>query len=258
MSQMFVQIATPTAGSEVPRSIEVTGSISVQISPGHGALTSKSVHVQFGDGGPVRAATFPTQTTWRCVGQPNGSVPSGAMINLNVMASGTIRFFIVRGEPDLEDVDASASVTVRITNPPSQVAIDAFAPEMSSTQLPLDFTLTGSTSDPDANFSLVQMALDTGDFAPVDNLSGDWSHWQKALSLSARLHHFIVQAFDASSNVTQQEAVLNVLLTPAPPDPAPGSITSWTRLEPQCRYGPQRERLTVRPVMAHGLAMADG
>ena len=61
MSQMFVQIATPAAGAEVPRSIEVTGSISVQFSPRHGPLTSRSVHVQFGDGGPVRAATFPPQ-----------------------------------------------------------------------------------------------------------------------------------------------------------------------------------------------------
>ncbi|MGE3783961.1 MAG: hypothetical protein AB7H71_14645, partial [Alphaproteobacteria bacterium] len=32
-----------------------------------------------------------------------------------------------------------------------------------------------------------------------------------------------------------QEAFLHVVPTPAPPDPAPGSITSWTRLEPQCR-----------------------
>ena len=235
MSQMFVEITTPTAGAEVPRSIEVTGSISVQFSPGHGPLTSKSVHVQFGNGGPVQAATFLTQTTWRCVGQPNGSVPPGATISLNVTASGTIRFLIVRGEPDIEDVDASASVTVRIANPPSQVAIDAFAPEVSAAHLPLAFTLTGSTSDPDANVSLVQVALDIGEFEAVDNLSGNWSRWQKALSLTAGLHRFVVQARDAGGNLTQQVAFLNVLPVPAPPDPAPGSITSWTRLEPQCR-----------------------
>jgi len=36
---------------DVPRTIEVTGSISVQFSPRHGPLLSKSVRVQFGDGG---------------------------------------------------------------------------------------------------------------------------------------------------------------------------------------------------------------
>ena len=162
-------------------------------------------------------------------------MPPGATINLNVTASGTIRVLIVRGEPDIEDVDASDSVTVRMANPPSQVTIDAFAPEVSTAQLPLAFTLTGSTSDPDANVSLVQMALDTGDFTPADNLSGDWSRWQKVLSLSAGLHRFSVQARDAGGNVTQQDAFLNVLPVPAPPNPPPGSITSWTRLEPQCR-----------------------
>jgi hypothetical protein len=232
---MFVQIATPAAGAEVPRSIEVTGSISVQFSPRHGPLTSKSVRVQFGDGGPVQAATFVTETTWRCVGQPNASLPPGATINLSVTASGTVRVLIVRGEPDIEDVDAGTSVAVRLANPPAAVTIDAFAPEVSTAQLPLAFTLAGSTSDPDANVSLVQMALDTGDFTPVDNLSGDWSRWQKALSLTAGLHRFVVQARDAGGNVTQQEAFLHILLTPAPPDPAPGSITSWTRLEPRCR-----------------------
>ena len=81
----------------------------------------------------------------------------------------------------------------------------------------------------------MQIALDTGDFTPADNLSGDWSRWQKGLSLSAGLHRFSVQARDAGGNVTQQDAFLNVLPVPPPPDPPPGSITSWTRLEPQCR-----------------------
>src|SRR5581483_9934576 len=108
MSQMFVQIASPAAGTEVPRSIEVTGSISVHFSPKHGPLTSKSVRVQFGDGGPAQAATFLTDTTWRCVGQPSGSVAPGATINLNVTAFGSVRVLILPGEPDIEDVEASA------------------------------------------------------------------------------------------------------------------------------------------------------
>ena len=235
MSQLFVQIDAPAAGAEVPRVIEVTGSIAVQFTPGRGPMTGKSVSVQFGDGGPIQAATFVTDSTWRCIGQPNANVPPGAAINLNVHAAGTIHFFIVRGEPDIEEVEAGTSLTVRIANPPSQIAIDAFPPEVSSAQWPLLFTLAGATLDPDANVSLVQAALDTGDFAPVDNMTGNWSRWQMAFSLSAGLHRFTVQAIDGGGNVTQQEAFLNVLPIPAPPDPPPGSITSWTRLEPQCR-----------------------
>jgi hypothetical protein len=46
---MFVQITAPGPGTpEVPRAFTVAGSISVQLSSGHGPLVSKSVSVQFG------------------------------------------------------------------------------------------------------------------------------------------------------------------------------------------------------------------
>ena len=61
MSQMFVQIAAPAAGAEVPRSYRGHRQHLGAVLAGHGPLTSKSVHVQFGDGGPVQAATFPPQ-----------------------------------------------------------------------------------------------------------------------------------------------------------------------------------------------------
>jgi hypothetical protein len=235
MSQLFVQVATPTAGAEVPRLIEVTGSIAVQLSAGHGPVTSRAVNVRFGDGGPVAAATFLSATGWRCIGSPNASVPLGATINLTVTASASIRYFIVKGEPDIEDVDATATVTVRLANPPPQLSIDTFAPEVSSAQLPLAFTLAGSTTDPDANVTQLRVALDIGDFQAADNVSGNWSRWQKPFNLPAGLHRFIVQALDAGGNVTQQIAYLTVHPSPEPPDPGLGSVTSWTRLEPQCR-----------------------
>src|SRR5689334_12888673 len=118
MSQMFVQIATPGPGAVVPRSFEVTGSISVQLSPRHGPLVSKSVSVQFGDGGPVVAATFPTATTWRCTGHPGANVAPGATINIRVTATGLIRFLVTPTEPDFEDVDAVANLAVQINPPP--------------------------------------------------------------------------------------------------------------------------------------------
>src|SRR5215471_237893 len=104
MSQMSVSIATPGAGAEVPRSIQVTGSIFVQFSPKHGPLTSKFVQVTFGAGGPTVNATFTSATAWSCVGQP--TAPPGATITIDVEASGTVRVLTLPGEPDIEDVSA--------------------------------------------------------------------------------------------------------------------------------------------------------
>ena len=207
----------------------------MQFSPGHGPLVSKSVSVQFGAGGPVRTATFPTATSWSCTGAPAASVPPGATITLTVTASGSVRFFIVRGEPDTEDVGAVATLVVRIANPPPVVAIDAFAAEVNATALPFAFTLSGSTTDPDNNVSAVSCALDTGAFALVDNPSGNWSRWQKSFALSGGLHRFIVQANDLGGRQVQAQAFLTVHPPVEPPDPGTKSITSWTRLEPLCR-----------------------
>src|SRR3954469_24400047 len=113
MSQLFVQVASPGWGAVVPRSFVVTGSITVQLTPGRGPVTSKWVSVQFGDGGPVVAATFTTATAWTCTGQVAASVPPNAFINLHVTANASIRYLIRLGEPDIEDVTAATAITVR-------------------------------------------------------------------------------------------------------------------------------------------------
>jgi hypothetical protein len=236
MSQMFVQITAPGPGTpELPRVFTVTGSISVHFSSGHGPLVSESVSVQFGAGGPVQNATFSTATSWSCTGAPAASVPPGATITLTVTASGSVRFRNEPGELDLEDIDAVATLDVRIANPPPVVTIDAFPPEVNATALPFAFTLSGSTTDPDDNVSAVSCSLDTGTFAPVDNPAGNWSRWQKSFALSGGLHRFIVQANDLGGNQVQAQAFLIVHPPVEPPDPGTESITTWTRLEPLCR-----------------------
>jgi len=112
MSQLFVQIATPVAGAEMPRTCEVTGSISVVAA--RGPLVSKSVNVQFGAGGPVVVATFLTATTWRCVGQLDPGQPAGNTVNITVTAEGTIQFPLAPPATGLEEVAATANVAVRI------------------------------------------------------------------------------------------------------------------------------------------------
>jgi len=238
MSQMFVQITAPAGPGtpEVPRAFTVTGSISVQITQRQGVLVSKSVSVRFGDGGPVQTAIFPTnETIWSCAGAPAASVPPGATITVTATARGSVRYFIVPGEPDVEEVSAVATLTVRIANPPPVLAIDAFPSEVNATALPFPFMLSGSTTDPDTNVSVVSCALDTGTLAPVDNVSGNWSRWRKNFALTGGVHRFIVQANDLGGNQVQAQAFLIVHPPVAPPDPGTESITSWTRLEPACR-----------------------
>ena len=235
MSQMFVPIATPTPGSEVARSIEVTGSISVQVSPRHGPLTSKSVHVQFGDGGPVSGRDIPDPNDMamrraterkRAAGRHNHSERHGIGNHPLPHRARRTGHRGCRRQRQRYGAHRQPAIAGR----------DRFLSAGSEHRAPAAGVHAGWFNlGPDANVSLVQMALNTGKLEAVDNLSGNWSRWQKALSLTAGLHRFVVQARDAGGNVTQQVAFLNVLPVPVPPDPAPGSITSWTRLEPQCR-----------------------
>ena len=115
MSQLFVQVATPAAGAEVPRTCEVTGSISV-FAP-RGPLVSKSVNVKFGDAGPVVAATFLTATTWRCVGQLDPAQPPGSTVTITVTAEGIIQFPLAPPATGTEEVAATADLAMRIAYP---------------------------------------------------------------------------------------------------------------------------------------------
>jgi hypothetical protein len=115
MSQLFVQVATPVASAEVPRTCEVTGSISVLAA--RGPLVSKSVNVKFGDGGPVVAATFLTATTWRCVGQLDPGQPPGSTVNITVTAEGIIQFPLAPPATGTEEVAATTNLAVRIAYP---------------------------------------------------------------------------------------------------------------------------------------------
>ena len=117
MSQLFVQIATPFSGQEVQRTCEITGSISVQFTHSQSHITRTTVNVQFGDNGPVVAATMLTPTTWRCVGQIDPSLPAGTPVNIKVTADVLIQFLIGPAEPDMEDIQATVTLPVRIVNP---------------------------------------------------------------------------------------------------------------------------------------------
>jgi hypothetical protein len=246
MSTISVNVTSPAANAVVPRQFQVTGSVSVRLSPKHGPITSQFASVQFGDGGPVFSATFTSATTWTCVGQVAANVPPAAFVNIHVTAGASIRFLIVAGEPDIEDVEASTVVTVQIANPAPVVSIDAVPADVTATQIPFAFTLSGSVSDADANVNSVQSALDLGAFENAENLAGNWTRWRKVYSLGAGLHRFIVRATDAGGNQVQQTQFVNIVPPVPVPDPGTASITSWTRLEPHYRDADMGRSISAR------------
>ena len=235
MSTLFVSISSPSANQQVGRTITVTGSIALQASAGH-SLTSKSVSVQFGAGTTSKAATFTSTTAWTCTGDVGASFPPGASITISVGAHASLRYNITAGEPDVEFVDAGTSVVVVLPPPvPPSVSVDAFTAEIVTDQLPAAFTLAGAASDLDSPIASVQCALDLGGFETVENISGNWSRWQKRFTLKEGLHRFILQAIDNGGNVSGRvERFVNIRRATANTDPNTASITSWTRLEPQC------------------------
>jgi hypothetical protein len=246
MSTISVNVTSPAANAVVPRQFQVTGSVSVRLSPRHGPVISQFASVQFGDGGPVFSATFTSATTWTCVGQVAANVPPAAFVNIHVTAGASIRFLIVAGEPDVEDVEASTVVTVQIANPAPVLSIDAVPADVTATQIPFAFTLSGSVSDVDANVNSVQSALDLGAFENAENLAGNWTRWRKVYSLGAGLHRFIVRATDAGGNQVQQTQFVNIVPPVPVPDPGTASITSWTRLEPHCRDADMGRSISAR------------
>ena len=224
MSTISVNVTSPAANAVVPRQFQVTGSVSVRLSPRHGPVIRQFASVQFGDGGPVFSATFTSATTWTCVGQVAANVPPAAFVNIHVTAGASIRFMIVAGEPDVEDIEASTVVTVQIANPAPVLSIDAVPADVTATQIPFAFTLSGSVSDVDANVNSVQCALDLGAFENAENLAGNWTRWRKVYSLGAGLHRFIVRATDAGGNQVQQTQFVNIV--PPVPVPDPGTALS--------------------------------
>jgi hypothetical protein len=58
-----------------------------------------------------------TPTTWRCVGQIDPSLPAGTPLNIKVTADVLIQFLIGPAEPDMEDIQATVTLPVRIVNP---------------------------------------------------------------------------------------------------------------------------------------------
>jgi hypothetical protein len=261
MSQLFVQIATPGSGAEVPRNFEVTGGISVQFTHTQAHLTRSSVNVQFGDNGPVVAATFLTPTTWRCIGQLDPSLAPGTPVNIKVTANGLIQFPIGPGEPGSEDVQATATLAVRVVSPlcPSNLPL-VLLPVRLETRF---FSLPNSVTELRVRIYPDKIHLDSHepDLLPTENEWGthyweqDWragsdataraTAWrQLADRFGAERAAWIARVLQPTNARPTTATAPNQPLNPAPIFPAvtvatDGKDSAW-RHAPQARLMPDR------------------
>jgi len=248
--QLFVTITAPPAGSPVNRTFEILGNISWQQVPVGWSLTSKSVRVQFGPGGSNALATFPSGFNWRCTGTVSPATPWGTFVTLTVSADATFRFLLTNREPDFETLSVTTTFVVQLPGAIAPaVSLAPFASPIVAATVPVDFLFTGSATSPQAPIVLVQYKVENGQFANAVNASGNWSQFRIRLPLPPTApdkdHTLTVRATDSFGTVGEMSATFKVQPDPpivVPPGakttfsgaPTTSSITSWTRLEPQC------------------------
>src|SRR5262245_55645990 len=251
--QLFVNPTFPQPGSPVPRTFDVMGNISWLFLPTGWGLSSKSVRVVFGTGGSNVLATFPSGLNWRCTGTVNPTQPWGTWVTLSISASATFRFFHTNGEPDFATLSVSTTMMVQL---PGAIAptvnVGPFTSPIVAATLPVDFQFSGTASSPQAPTSFVQLVqykVEGGQFANAINVSGNWSQFQIRLPLPPTApdkdHTLTVRAIDNFGTIGETSRTFKVEAQPPivfPPGakttfsgaPTTSSITSWTRLEPQC------------------------
>jgi hypothetical protein len=250
MAQLFVTITAPPAASPVNRTFDLLGNITWSQVPSGWSLVSKSVRVQYGAGGTNAVATFPVGLNWRSTGTVSNATPWGAFVTLTVTASATFRFLLTNGEPDFQTLTVTTTYVVRLTGAISPtVSLSPFTSPIVAATLPVDFMFVGSATSPQAPIVLVQYKVEGGQFANAVNVTGNWSQFQIRLPLPPTAadqdHTLTIRATDSFGTIGEMSQSFKVEAQPPivfPPGakttfsgaPTTSSITSWTRLEPQC------------------------
>jgi hypothetical protein len=238
MSGLFVFVASPPQGSIVGRSMQLFGSVS-----GAGSGRVNWVQIQFGVGGPK--VTPGGRESWGWQGLIPNNIRPGQAFQIIVTAAGRIQTK-PGPEPEFEDVDGEAVLNVVLENVVPVLTVDAFRSPVVVTQLPHPFSFGGTVWEgTGAPYGVpqVQVQIDNSPFADVAVSAGRWS---VSPPLQPGDHTLTVRASDAFASVTTIQTSVSVLrfsmptvIDPALPKtlqgvPTTSSITSWTRLEPQC------------------------
>lgn len=248
--QVFFNITSPSGSlPTVDRTFQLAGNISWTVPSGY-SLTGRSVSVQFGPGGQSVNATFVSGNNWQCTGTVSAALPWSAMVTLTIHVQATFRFFHTPSEPDIDVLTNTNTFTVRLLPAfPLALGIDNFADPIVAAQMPAMFQFTGSASGPQGAITRVQYQVENGQFNNAVNVSGNWSQWRVMLPLPptapGKEHVLTIRATDQWGTVGEISKHFTVRQEPpivVPPGtkttlsgaPTTSSITSWTRLEPQC------------------------
>jgi len=253
MSTLTIRITSPQPNTQVPsRTFTVSGSVSLQTTSGRSLVGQISVGVTFGINGPSVATRAANNSAWSCTGAPLAGIPPNSSITVFVTASATLRFFVPADRAwDTEDISASASVTVQLPGPiaPNLTIAPIDSPVIAA-QLPITMTFTGSAIGHDAPISLVQYYVEgwppgSAAFYSPTNTGGNWASWSLALPVPPGPHTLTFRAMDRFGTV--KDEARNFTVQPQTPMvvpqgakttlsgvPTTSSVTSWTRLEPQC------------------------
>lgn len=256
-------INSPEDQATVGRAFRISGRCACSISPTptfQGLPTFNYSGSVITGSGPVASIRFERNNTsspgtnWEAdITISDDVIPWGSTIQMVARIDARV-FALTSGESTtLSASDSDATVRVAQLPPaiPPLVSINSFASPIVAERLPVSFTFEGTASSPQATLlQNVQYRVESGPFFSTKNLSGDWSRWSVSLPLpptpDGREHVLSVRAIDRfgviSGEVSSRFRVLPATPIVIPPDakqtlsgaPTTSSITSWTRLEPDC------------------------
>ena len=267
----------------VNRTFQVAGNISFGIvHPANWSLDQQERQRAVRAGrAELSAATFTARhTNWRCTGTVSPATPWGSMVQLTINAqrarSGSSGRRASPTSRRLERLDHvhGAAVPADHTDHRSRARSRR---RSSAAQMPVSFAFTGSATSPQAPIQVVQYKVEGGQFANAVNVSGNWSQFRITLPLppttpgqpTTRSPIRAIDTFGTTGEISQPVAVQPQPPIVVPPGskttfsgaPTTSSITSWTRLEPQCtecRHRHQLQRARVRSAVDADAPVADG
>lgn len=245
MSGLTVKIAGPSTGSTVSRRLSVSGSISVS-----GGIFDAlvSVEIRLGATGQFfSVSSDPESSGWSWDGPIPMTIRPGQTFRITVRASAEI--FNPKTK-EIDFVEGQASVDVFLENVVPTLTIDPFQSPVVVKQPPGRGALQGSVDQANpAVYGVPKLRYRIGNGAFTElSVFRDTvlqkNRWR--LELPPGNHAITLEAYDGFGSVTTGQANITVLKYEMPTDidpaakttlagvPTTSSITTWTRLEPQC------------------------
>ena len=203
MATVKVTITEPLPNAVVvSRTMRVQATWTTVSNPTDVLVDVDRVEIQFGVGSPFVSASK-VGSGWR----RTGSLPIGSGGGSTVKISARAIWRESPRPPALPDwsddiTSQVTSVSVVLEGTPPVVTVDDYDREPPPGPLPYRLTLSGTAQDEGSGVSVVQYQLGNAPYAAVENMTGDWSEWQKIVDLPAGEHLIKIQALDKFRNAS--------------------------------------------------------